>query len=320
MRDVGYRAFLALFVVFCGVFLFIGAAGLKGLEAIDRLPPPPFTVTDCIDEKFAFLREKNPKEADLIAVGSSVTWRNLDFSAVGRAETGATHPLNAAPCFLHVHETRFLTNFYLDHMPKVKTVVSIFAMRDFEACAGDGAFFPETLVRLFLFENWPGLPVYFINFRPRPFLGSVRKIKEMRSGELDRAPLVMDAYGSGPLEGPPVPWQDVQVDQACLDNLARMEAELAARGVRWIVVMFPPMPMWLESFDPDGSRDRAWRRQVETTLVSSNTVLIDGAEAGLTDVNSFADPAHLNWPQVPRFTRWIFQQADGQTPVRAAQG
>ncbi|WP_181707055.1 hypothetical protein [Chthonobacter rhizosphaerae] len=302
------------------LFLGLGAVVLLGLDRIDRLPPPPFTATDCIDEKFAFLRDRDPTEADLLAVGSSVTWRNLDFAAVSAAETGASKPLNGAPCFLQVNQTRFLTDFYLDRMPKVKTVVSLFAMRDFETCGGDGAFFRPELLDLYVFERWSGLPVYFINFRPRPFLASVRHIKEMRTGELERTPLVMDAYGSGPLDVPPETWGDVKIDPACMAHLARMEKDLSERGVRWIVVLFPPMPSWLERHDPTGARDLAWRREVASKLAAPSTVVVDGRDAGLKDVNFFTDPAHLNWKQVPDFTRWIFERVADRTPIQAAQG
>lgn len=309
MSAVSFRVFNVCFAIACMGFLAAGALGISVLDALGRLPAPPLTATSCIDEKFAFMRDRAPERPDLIAVGSSVTWRNLDFSAVDPRGTGADTPVNAAPCFLQVHQTAFLTGFYLDGMPTVSTVVSVFAMRDFEDCDGDGAFFSPTLARLHVLDGWPGLPLYFVNFRPKHFLQDVLRIKGMRSGEDGKNPLVMDAFGSGPLDLAPDIREDVVFDVSCIPHLARMERDLADRGVRWIVALMPPMPSWIDRYDPGGARDREWRRAVRETLSSPNTTLVDGAEGPFGDDRFFTDPAHFNWTHVPDLTRWIFGAA-----------
>lgn len=296
--------FLILFALFSAAFLALGALGLAGLAAVGRLPPPPFVATDCIDEKFAFLSRQPLQDVDLVAVGSSVTWRNLDFSAVDTRRMGVTRPINAAPCWLYVQQTRHYTRFLVDNMPKVKHVMTVFGMRDFENCRDRPDFFPETWLKLNLFHGVPAAPLYFVNFRPRPFAGMVLKIKEERQG--GKRPIVMDPWGSGPFEDAPQSWVDIPQDPACLDALAGMKADLAARGLHWIVVLFPEMPMWRDRFDPDSRRDRAWRDRVTRVAAGPNVTVLDASEAGLTDVAFFTDPAHLNWPQAARFTRWIF--------------
>src|SRR5688572_28516319 len=115
---LGFFAF-----ILCGVLSY--STGLAILDRIGMLPPPPITATLCIDEKFKFLAERGDlQDVDLLAVGSSVTWRNLEMSAFEK--TGlARQPLNAAPCYLHLSEIVSYTAFLLERMPNVRTVVSV---------------------------------------------------------------------------------------------------------------------------------------------------------------------------------------------------
>src|SRR3546814_13018229 len=109
-----------LFLVYLSAFLALGVLrilwALYGLSLVDSLPAPPVTATYCIDEKFKYLAEQDLAEVDLLAVGSSVTGRNLDLTpsvARGLAE----HPMNLAPCHLPTYQTDFLPTFLLAHPP-----------------------------------------------------------------------------------------------------------------------------------------------------------------------------------------------------------
>ncbi|UEM06778.1 hypothetical protein JL101_030255 (plasmid) [Skermanella rosea] len=300
------------FVSWCALFLVLGAAGFAALASVDRLPAPPITATNCIDEKFKFLHETTIRDPDLLAVGSSVTWRNLDFSVLKARYGDAVEPLNAAPCYLHVDETAFLTGFLLDNMPSVKTVLSVFSMRDFEACsAGENAFFRPEDARDYVFGGSPGWHLYFKNFRPGAFLRDALTLADMRSGENIHAPLVMDAYGSGPLLLPePDIRENVSVDPACLRHLRNMSKELSRRGVEFVVVLLPPMPGWIAAYDPGGFRDGAFRSEVSRHLERTGALLIDAAKGlALTD-KDFTDPAHLQWTSVPAFMDHLISQMD----------
>jgi hypothetical protein len=103
-------------------------------------------------------------------VGSSVTWRNLDMSAF-RHKGLAQRPLNAAPCYLHIGETAYYTEFLLSHMKKVKTVLSVVSRRDFEQCSSpkDG-FFSATLANAYVFDGLSPFPIYLTNFPAGRFL------------------------------------------------------------------------------------------------------------------------------------------------------
>ncbi|MDF3073758.1 MAG: hypothetical protein K0S54_1425 [Alphaproteobacteria bacterium] len=303
-----YARFTLIYFCCIGAFLILGIASVYALGRMGHLPPPPLTATSCIDEKFKFMREHADAEPDLLAIGSSVTWRNLDFSILA-AVSDFRQPLNGAPCYLHVHETAWLTELYLDHFPSVRTVVTVMAMRDFESCQGDGQLFNATLGEGMMFEGWPEWLVYFVNFRPLRLWRTARNIKDMRAGADPDSTLVMDQFGSGPLTmTTPDPRDDVEVSPQCYPHLQRMAQSLERRHVRWVVVLMPPMPAWLDRYDPGGKRDAAWRARVAAALAAPNTVLIDASNGPLRTDQYFVDPAHYNWRYAASFTRWIFEQ------------
>jgi hypothetical protein len=77
------RLYIGIFLVCVPLFIVVFNLGLFGLHLAGRLPPPPVTGTWCIDEKMASLRSSAEiHNARIVAVGSSVTMRSLDFSTI----------------------------------------------------------------------------------------------------------------------------------------------------------------------------------------------------------------------------------------------
>jgi hypothetical protein len=309
MSEPSFTKYNIALVVWSAVIIAAGAVGLWALNKAGRLPAPPLTATFCIDEKFKFMRDAVAQKPDVLAVGSSVTWRNLDFSTLEGATGEVLRPLNGAPCFLKIHETAFLTEFYLDNMPSVANVVSVVAMRDFKNCTSSPAFFDKATARRYVFDGWPAWHLYFLNFRPKLFLRDVITIQTMRSGSDVRNTLNMDRYGSGPLFiTPPEIRGNMVTTPECFDHLEAMARSLAARNVTWSVVLLPPMPAWLKAYDPAGARDQEWRGTVAKRLEATGAILIDGRDGPTTHDRHFSDPVHLHWSSVSRFTAWAFQQ------------
>jgi hypothetical protein len=194
-------------------------------------------------------------------------------------------------------------------MPAVRTVVSVFAMRDFDDCRGTGAFFDPEDARRYVFDGKPGWPLYFKNFRAWTLLKDAGRIQAMRTGADTFAPLVMDAYGSGPLTSePPDVRGDMEYTGACLARVEAMARDLQARGVTWVVVLLPPMPAWIAAFDPGGVRDAAWRDGVAERLAGTGAVFLDGRKSPIDDDRRFSDPAHLNWRHVPILMTWLMDE------------
>jgi len=312
MTDDNAIRFNIAFILWCALFLVLGGVGLAVLAAMDRLPAPPVTATNCIDEKFKFLHETEIRNPGLLAVGSSVTWRNLDLSIFAEHYGKDLEPLNAAPCFLYVNQTAYLTDFLLDNMPSVKSVMSVFSMRDFSACStSPTAFFRTEDVESYIFDGYPAWHLYLKNFRPGAFVRDVINLPAMRSGENASAPLVMDPYGSGPFTLPePEIRNNFEFDPTCLDHLGAMSESLSRRGIDFIVVLLPQMPAWRDAYDPGGVRDAEFRSAVSRRLDGTRTVLID-AQKGLHLRNDqFTDHAHLQWDAVPLLMHYLITQLD----------
>jgi hypothetical protein len=297
----------ALILCFLGFYLLLGV-----LASIGRLPPPPVSGTWCIDEKLAWLKKQHDRlQSGVIAVGSSVTWRDLDFSALSEESRRASGGIiNSAPCFLLISQTRFFTAFLLDHQPMTHTVLTIVAANDFENCSTTPkAFFDPKIAAELLYRGSSGFWLYYRNFRPTSFLRDVRLILQRRSREI-----VFDEFGAGPLttEGPILQhglMRPFKPEVACFDELRGMANDLGDRGIQFIVVTFPIMPRWAEDYDPAGEMRTAFLSNVRTAVLGTDAILVDAATSYRLPTEAFTDPAHLQWRETGRFTRFVWDEA-----------
>ncbi len=306
--------------VFLLTFLLLLLGGLGGLATghvvlgrLHLLPAPPLAATWCIDEKFAALRDAPLDDRTLLAVGSSATWRNLDMALLEQRLPG-TRAYNGAPCYLHVDQTAYLTEFLLQRMPDVKTVLTVLAPRDFEACPDEAtAFFDERLGAAYVDGQVPRWLPYLTGFRP---LYLAREVVDLRRGRpLGPEDVASDGLGSEILRAPQEWRPPPEFDEACYDGLARLEATAAARGARLVVATLPVMPEWGAAFDPGGAQVEAWTRRMAATLQQPGTLLIDGRRLGWGDT-AFADPVHLLYPHHRAFTDFV-ARAVARTAPRA---
>jgi hypothetical protein len=272
------------------------------LQRGGMLPAAPVTATWCFNMKFAFLREASLSDRTLVAVGSSATWRNLDMSVFERQMAG-TRALNAAPCYLQIDQTAFLTAFLLDRMPRVDTVLVTLAPRDFEACREqDAAFFQPMLAGAYVDRTMPTWLVHFLGFRPVWLLREVLRLR--RTSELQPGAVFEDAYGSSILRRPQSWWPALRLDPRCDNALPRLEALVAARGARLVVATVPVMPAWAAKFDPNGASVEAWSRRLASSLRRPESLFIDGRALAWGN-ERFADPVHLLYPHHVAFSEFI---------------
>ncbi|MFC7737651.1 hypothetical protein ACFQX4_17840 [Roseomonas sp. GCM10028921] len=292
------RRFLLVFslLVLCGLGLVAGAhvaLARKGL-----LPPPPLAATGCIDDKFRALRDAPLADRTLLAVGSSATWRNLDIPALERRLHGS-RGYNAAPCYLHIDQTDYLTAFLLGRMPVVDTVVAVVAPRDFESCAAEErAFFDAALTDAYLDRQVPHWLPYITGFRP--FYLARESLARRASPPADP----QDPLGSSILRKPHF-WRPApSLDPRCYAALTELEETVASRRARLVVAPLPVMPEWAAQFDPDGSLIAAWTDGIRAALVLPGTVIADGTTLRWDNAR-FADPVHLLYPHHTPFTEFI---------------
>lgn len=299
-------AFIATFFAGAVATILFAAAGLAALAAVDRLPAPPVNGTWCIDEKLAWMRaHRDLLDSGVIAVGSSVTWRNLNFDEIPlEAREAVGGAVNLAPCFLQINQTRSLTNFMLDFSPKTHTVISVVAPRDFEKCSTSTSdFFDRELLEGFLSGSISEWWVYFRNLKAVAFIKDVINLPKL-SHEL-----VFDEWGSGPLfDDHPIPFDPVTMEPGCFDELRLMATDLDRRGVKLVLVLFPYMPEWIESVDAGGEMQAAFRANVMKAISGTDITLIDATQMAIPTAD-FADQFHLRWSAVPAFTRHIWERA-----------
>jgi hypothetical protein len=296
-----------LILCFLAFYLILAALALVG-----RLPAPPISGTWCIDEKLAWLKKHSDQvQSGVIAVGSSVTWRNLNFSSLAeetRRASGGT--INSAPCFLAISQTRFLTAFLLDHQPATHTVITIVAANDFENCSTTPkAFLDPNIAGEFVYTHKDSFWLYYRNFRPISFLRDVRLISQRRSWEL-----VFDPFGSGPIttDGPMlghVFMRPFKPEAVCFEELRGMANDLRERGIQFIVATFPIMPRWAEDHDPTAEMRTTFESSVRTAVFGTGAILVDSASNYSLPTEAFTDPAHLQWPETGRFTRFVWDEA-----------
>jgi len=276
-----------IFVLFLCASVF--ALFLSILKAAGTLPAPPLTGIYCVDEKFRFLAETDLSGVDLLAVGSSATWRSLDLAPF--VEKGLTaRPINAAACELQAHHIAFLTEFLLEHLTDAKTVVSVLAPGDFTNCPEDTrAFFDTRLTGAYVFANLPSILIYALNFRPGQLLEDAGRIGTRRSDASSRDSLVLGAYGFGPIEIVPEPKLVPNLDERCFLALSALEEELVRRDVALVVVSLPSVTLP----DLQDGAD-AFETRLRASLVADRTIHV--SSRAMDPANTLElNVEHLHW-------------------------
>jgi hypothetical protein len=285
---------------------FVGTITL--LAAAQRLPAPPVSGTYCIDEKLAWLKD-NPDTfaANMVAVGSSTTWRNLDFSVLSPgARSALGGVVNAAPCHLRANQTRFMVEYLLERRPEIHTVMTVLSPRDMEVCSTTPAAFFEPKVADSYFEGTiPDLWIYFRNLRAESFIGDIVHLPRRRQVEL-----IYDQFGSGPLTvDKPNLWFPFVPEPSCYRELRSLAVDLRARNVQFLVVTFPVMPDWTRQHDPLAETQNSFHKDVQAALADTGAILVDAQTNYRLPTSAFTDPVHLQWPHVADFTRYVWNEA-----------
>jgi hypothetical protein len=301
------RAYLLSFaaaIFLCAVGF---SAALTLLSVAQRLPAPPVSGTWCIDEKLAWLKQ-NPEvfASNVVAVGSSVTWRNLDFSVLSpAARTAVGGVVNAAPCFLRANQTRFMAHYLLRRRPEIHTIMIVLHPRDMAMCSTTpSAFFEPAVADSYFAGHLPESWIYLRNFRLESFIRDIVR----RPGLQEE--LVFDQFGSGPLTNDrPRLWFPFRPEPNCYRELRSLATEMREKSVQLVVVTFPVMPEWAKHHDSDGATQRGFLKDVQAAIAETGAILVDGQTKYILPTEAFTDPAHLQWPQVADFTRFVWEEA-----------
>jgi hypothetical protein len=306
-----------------GVVAFV-AGLLAGYSALaigwpSSLPAPAIGRLVHIDEKLRFLRDRPELDPQILAVGSSITWRQLDGRAFGDAAGGGRRFFNGATGFLKIHQTADLLDFYLAHFRHVDTVLILTNQEDFSDCTTlPAAMLDHRAAAEYAFGDWPSVYFYFRYFSPQRYLRTASSLAHRRRPLV--GDLYLDAYGSGPVMVPAskergLRYKPVDPDPACTADLIALSHRLTARNLR-LVVVFPPIHPDYRRAYPEAI---AWTERTVTRVAAATaadkTLVVPLYDDRRFDAKDFYDAYHLQWPAARRLST-IVAAAMAQTGAR----
>lgn len=297
--------------ILAGCFGLLGslAAAYMGLALLwpASFPAPPITRLAALDEKLRFLRHHPELAPRILAVGSSITFRQLAGDSFARLAGGSTHFLNGATNGLQIHQTRDLLEFYLTEFPRVRTVLIMAGLPDFEDCTvAPQALFDHADAKAYAFDDWPAAYFYFRYFSPQRFARTALTLEQRQTPFT--GDLYHDVYGSGPLQVPEEAKRGLRYlaiddhDPACVTELIELSAALTERGIR-LVLVFPPLhPEYRQAYPATVPATCKIARQIElATRQHTTDLLVLHQDADFEDAD-FYDAFHLQYAAVKRLS------------------
>jgi hypothetical protein len=277
------------------------------VEYTGHLPAPPIANNICIDEKLAFMRQQPGHSSNLLVLGSSVAWRNVDGNALMAALDGA-RPFNGGFCGLRMHQTEFVGDWLLDRLPAIRTVVILASPFDFIGCSVNPTrVFDRKGADDFVFKHEWKWSFYLRYFDPVSMVRNAIHVASMRrAGSLDG--LTFTAHGDGPLDtaksAPTLVYGKLppRFDSLCFVALKRLAMRIEKEHRRLAVIANPVSPAWKARFDSDGEVFRRFGTAVRSTLAETGAIYWDGEREIPMDPAAFTDAVHLRWSAAREFT------------------
>ena len=280
----------------------------------ERFPPPSIVNEVCADEKLEWLRDNPPANPNLLVVGSSIAWRDIDSGQFVRRQP-SVRPLNGGFCHLQVNQTEFVTSYFLKHNPSIRTVVAVFVPQDFTDCATTPSrvFDPRTADAYVFDRDWP-YRFYITQFDPVALVRNASGIRAMRDGRNKFDSLEMTRYGDGPLRivgnRGLLYGKIAQFDPACFAALHDMAASVQASGRRLFVATGPVNPAWSARYDQGDKLRSELTTGIQSALQGTGVEFWDGAQAFAGDPSDFTDAIHINWPAAQRYSAVLAEALD----------
>ena len=308
---ISYLVTLAL----TSVVLFIAYIGtLYALDWNRALPPPSIVNEVCADEKLEWLRDNPPQSPNLLVVGSSIAWRDIDSEQfVQRQPT--IRPLNGGVCHLQVNQTGFVTDYFLRHIPSIRTVVAVLVPQDFTDCTTTPSrlFDPRTADAYVFGRDWP-YRFYVTQFDPIALVRNAAGIRAMRDGTNKYDSMVMSRYGDGPLRivgnRGLLYGKIAGYDPACFAALHDLAASVTKGGRRLFVATGPLNPAWSARFDQQGRLHRDLIAGIRSALQGTGAEFWNGADAFAGASSDFTDAIHINAPAAQRYSALLAAALD----------
>jgi len=284
--------------------LLAGAVELLRVRFPDHLPPPALSNRIDFDEKLRVLRETGLPDPELVAVGSSITLQHFDGSAFGPPD----RVMNGGTWGLEVSQGRFLANWYADLFPRLRTVVAMVGLADFQDCRGiPYAFFDPTDAEAYVRGEASPLRLYARYFDPDGFVGHLARVADERANPDG---LLRDPWGSQrrtreTARTPPgdLVYGLIRPDPACLDALAGFARDMAGRGLRFVVVLSPVNPAYFAEVAGGAEAMDDLRAGVVGALSGTPALLVDAHALDRLTPDDFLDAFHMRWETSARVSR-----------------
>jgi hypothetical protein len=296
-------------------------ATLLVLQQGGILPAPALSNNLCIDEKLAFMRERNFRSPNLLVLGSSVGWRSIDSSALASTLTGLK-PVNGAFCGLRMHQIEFVGDWLLDRMPSVQTVLLVVSPFDFVGCkTNPRQVFDRQAADEFVFDGRWRWKFYFRYFDPVSMVRNVSHIAALRSPHAHNS-LAFTPFGDGPLDindskKTLVYGRLPMLDSDCFAALRRLAIALSNHHRHLAIVASPRHPKWTAQFDQNGSTLEAFRFAISAAIEGTDAIYWDSQSDRPLPIMAFTDAIHIRWSAAQEFTRTIVDALGSYLAPRA---
>ncbi len=288
--------------------------GLLLLDDRRVLPPPQLANNLCVDQKLHYLRENPVNPPDVLAVGSSVTWRGFDGDAVTNATGGRAATLNGAFCGLKLNQTVFTARYYLERYPHIRDVVTIIAPQDAAECGKtDAQVFDAADVDRYVYAGGWDFLFYLKYFDPFNFIKNVAILSELKGGALPLDAMKFDRYGGALLDTrlsqPDLVYGKLPpLDQACFAALRELATDLSDAGKRLIVVTMPIHPLWIEKYDPTQAVLSDLASNIRSALAGTSAVFWNADKSFAMAPESFIDAIHIRRSAAQHFSRALVSE------------
>jgi hypothetical protein len=276
------------------------------------LPPPPLSNNVCTEEKLVFLRRNPPADPNFLVVGSSVAWRNIDSEVIARELPGA-RPVNGGFCGMQVHQSAFISDWFIDRWPGIKHVLLVVSPLDYASCKGTSQAFDPVDARELVFEAKPLWNFYLRYFDPVSLHRNIkRQAEDRRQESLLKVKRSFTQYGDGPLdtdENRGLFYSSMpQTDPDCFAALRAVASKLDGEGRTLMVVATPVHPAWKSEYDPEGAFLAEYSSDLRHALEDTGARLWNADEAGILDSSAFTDAIHVRWSSATVFTGEIVKR------------
>lgn len=285
----------------------------------EHMPAPPITRLSAMDEKLRYIRRHPQLDPQILAIGSSIAWRQLDGAVFDQMAGRSGAFLNGGTAMLQIHQSREMLDFYLSHLRNVRSVLLLVGPPDFDDCSRAPAeLMPAEDAAAYAFSELPEAYFYLRYFAPQRFIKAAATLPARQQPLV--GDLYLDQWGSGPLHVPAEMQRGLRYgvtrsDPACVDALLAMAGDLRQRNIA-LTVVFPPVhPEYRAQYPHVMAALCTTVMQLQPALAEGGVRLLQYQNDPRYTAEDFFDAFHLQFPAVQRFSKELAQAMGNPPPA-----